>query len=200
MTAVTGTMYPKARLDALTDGLFGVAMTLLALDIRLPADFEPSTAPELLSALLALLPKFIPYTISFLVLGLRWLAGVQIQFRSETVSPVYARWWLFYLFLITCVPFTTVVIGRFPHFAPAVWLYAGNTALIAAVSMQMMRLMPDVEQGRHVAALRVAFSILLGLSLMALIISFFAPSIAIWALALVVLTPAQYQWMRGRKR
>jgi uncharacterized membrane protein len=33
-------MYPKARLDALTDGLFGVAMTILVLDVRLPDDFH----------------------------------------------------------------------------------------------------------------------------------------------------------------
>jgi len=193
-------MYPKARLDALTDGVFGVAMTLLALDIRLPADFEPSGEPALIAGLLALLPKFIPYVISFLVLGLRWLAGVQVQFRSQTVSPVYVRWWLFYLFLITCVPFTTVVIGRFPHLAPAVWLYAGNTALIAAVSSQMMRLLPEIELGPHVTALRVAFGTLLATSVIAIVISFFAPNVAIWALALNALSPAQYHWMRGRKR
>ena len=39
-----GEMYPKARLDALTDGLFGVAMTILVLDVRLPDNFHPHTA------------------------------------------------------------------------------------------------------------------------------------------------------------
>ena len=34
-------MYPKARLDTLSDGIFGVAMTLLVLDLRLPEDFQP---------------------------------------------------------------------------------------------------------------------------------------------------------------
>jgi uncharacterized membrane protein len=37
-------MYPKARLDALTDGLLGVAMTILVLDVRLPDNFHPHTA------------------------------------------------------------------------------------------------------------------------------------------------------------
>ncbi|WP_244548994.1 TMEM175 family protein [Bradyrhizobium canariense] len=35
-------MFSKARLDTLSDGIFGVAMTLLILDVRLPDDFHPS--------------------------------------------------------------------------------------------------------------------------------------------------------------
>ena len=34
-------MYPKARLDALSDSIFGVALTLLVLDVRLPETFHP---------------------------------------------------------------------------------------------------------------------------------------------------------------
>jgi Endosomal/lysosomal potassium channel TMEM175 len=34
-------MYPKSRVDALTDGLFAVAMTILVLDLRLPDSFAP---------------------------------------------------------------------------------------------------------------------------------------------------------------
>ncbi len=34
-------MYPKARLDALSDAIFGVSMTLLVLDVRLPDDVHP---------------------------------------------------------------------------------------------------------------------------------------------------------------
>ena len=37
-------MFSKARLDTLSDGIFGVAMTLLVLDVRLPDDFTPKTA------------------------------------------------------------------------------------------------------------------------------------------------------------
>jgi Endosomal/lysosomal potassium channel TMEM175 len=64
-------MYPRARLDALTDGVFAVAMTLLVLDVRLPENFEPQNATELIEALRGLVPKFVPYVISFIVLGLR---------------------------------------------------------------------------------------------------------------------------------
>jgi uncharacterized membrane protein len=41
-------MVPKTRLDALTDGVFSVALTLFVLDVRLPEDFHPIDERELL--------------------------------------------------------------------------------------------------------------------------------------------------------
>ena len=47
-------LYPRSRLDALSDAVFGVAMTLLVLDVRLPEEFHPSNAWELVHGLSAL--------------------------------------------------------------------------------------------------------------------------------------------------
>jgi uncharacterized membrane protein len=47
-------MFSKARLDTLSDGIFGVAMTLLILDVRLPDDFHPRDGAELLHGLFGL--------------------------------------------------------------------------------------------------------------------------------------------------
>jgi len=58
-------MFSKARLDALSDGIFAVAMTLLILDVRLPEDFHPQDGAELLRGLADLWPKFLPYVLSF---------------------------------------------------------------------------------------------------------------------------------------
>src|SRR5580700_11424876 len=143
-------MFSKARLDTLSDGIFGVAMTLLILDVRLPDDFHPKDAGDLVQGLLDLWPKFLPYVLSFGVLGLRWLANVEVRSKAEYVNREYVNWWLLYLFLITCVPFTTIVVGRFASLAPAIWLYAGHTALVSVAAAAMMRLTPDIEPGRHV--------------------------------------------------
>ena len=70
-------MFSKARLDTLSDGIFGVAITLLILDVRLPDDFFPRDGSELLQGLAGLWPKFLPYVLSFGVLGLRWLANIE---------------------------------------------------------------------------------------------------------------------------
>jgi uncharacterized membrane protein len=52
-------MYPKARLDALTDGIFAVAMTLLVLELRVPEQALADNA-ALWQALQDLWPKFFP--------------------------------------------------------------------------------------------------------------------------------------------
>jgi uncharacterized membrane protein len=49
----------KSRLDALTDGVFAFAMTLLVVKFDLPEDFHPTSAAELISALLDLGGTFI---------------------------------------------------------------------------------------------------------------------------------------------
>ena len=105
-------MYPKARIEALTDGLFGVAMTILVLDVRLPDDFNPADRGALARALLALWPKFFPYALSFYVLGSTWLANIKVRARGEFVDRRYAAWWMLYLLLATCIPFSTSVVGR----------------------------------------------------------------------------------------
>src|ERR1051325_4219318 len=59
----------KGRLDALTDGVFAFAMTLLVVNLELPQDFHPKSTVELISALLGLGDTFISYVITFLVLA-----------------------------------------------------------------------------------------------------------------------------------
>jgi uncharacterized membrane protein len=190
-------MFSKARLDTLSDGIFGVAMTLLILDVRLPDDFHPQDNGELLQGLAGLWPKFLPYLLSFGVLGLRWLSNIELRSRAEYVSREYANWWLLYLLLITCVPFTTIVVGRFAHFAPAIWLYAGHTLLIAAVGLRLFSITPHLEQGDHLRHRQMSSMLLIASSLLAIALSFVNSRVALWALALNFAAPLIRKWSRG---
>jgi uncharacterized membrane protein len=187
-------MFSKARLDTLSDGIFGVAMTLLILDVRLPDDFHPNDAGELLKGLADLWPKFLPYLLSFGVLGLRWLANIEVRTRAEYVNREYVNWWLLYLLLITCVPFSTIVVGRFGHFAPAIWLYAGHTLLIAAVGLRLITITPDLEQGNHLRHRQLSTMLLIASSLLAIVLSFVNSRVALWALALNFALPLLRKW------
>ena len=81
-------MYPKVLPRcASSDSIFGVAMTLLVLDVRLPESFQPRDASELVHALFELWPKFLPYLLSFLVLGLRWLSEYPHPFGQRNRRP-----------------------------------------------------------------------------------------------------------------
>jgi uncharacterized membrane protein len=187
-------MFSKARLDTLSDGIFGVAMTLLILDVRLPEDFHPQDGGELVQGLIALWPKFLPCVLSFGVLGLRWLSNIEVRSRAEYVNREYVHWWLFYHFLITCVPFTTIVVGRFAHFAPAIWLYAGHTLLIAAVGLRLMLITPHLEQGDHLRQRQMSTLLLIVSSLAAIALSFVNSRVALWALALNFAGPLLARW------
>jgi uncharacterized membrane protein len=179
-------MFSKARLDTLSDAIFGVAMTLLVLDLRLPDDFHPRDRAELLRGFAGLWPKFLPYLLSFGVLGLRWLASIQLRTRAEYVNREYVNWWLFYLLLITCVPFSTIVIGRFASLAPAIWLYAGHMLLIALVGLRMISITPDVESGDHLRERQMSAGLLVVASMLAIAMSFVSPLNAPWMFMLVL--------------
>jgi hypothetical protein len=87
-------------------------------------------------------------------------------------------------FLITCVPFTTIVVGRFAHFAPAIWLYAGHTLLIAIVGLRLVFITPHLEQGDHLRHRQLSAMLLIVSSLLAIALSFVNSKVALWALAL----------------
>ena len=61
----------RNRIEALTDGVFAVAMTLLVLDIKVPELQQPLATAELPLKLLSLWPKFLSYTIRLLA-SLSW--------------------------------------------------------------------------------------------------------------------------------
>jgi uncharacterized membrane protein len=189
-------MFSKARLDTLSDGIFAVAMTLLILDVRLPDDFQPQDSAALLQGLANLWPKFLPYMLSFGVLGLRWLSNIELRNRAEYVDREYVNWWLLYQFLITCVPFTTIVVGRFAHIPPAIWFYAGHTLLIAMVGLRLVALTLQLEQGDHLHHRQISAWLLIVSSLLAIGVSFIDPRVALWALALNFAGPVIRVWRK----
>ncbi len=190
-------MYPKSRVDALTDGLFAVAMTILVLDLRLPDSFEPDQS-GLAHALEGLWPKFFPYALSFYVLGSTWLANIKLRSRGEFLSRQYVRWWLLYLLIATCLPFSTSVVGRFTHFAPAVWLYSMNMAALAAIGYRLVVLLPDVADDEHTLDRKVSLSLMIGTSVLCVGVSVISPAKALWVFVLNLAEPQLARWFATR--
>jgi hypothetical protein len=126
----------------------------------------------------------------------RWLPNIEVRTRAEYFNREYVNWWLLYQFLITCVPFTTIVVGRFGHFAPAVWLYAGHTLLIAAVGLRLVAITPHLERGDHPRFRQLSAVLLIVSSLLAIALSFVHVRIAVWALALNFAGPMFRVWSK----
>ncbi len=62
--------FPKNRLEALTDGMFAIAMTILVLGIEVPAT---ATYPDAVSLVLGLLPELYHYALAFGMLMILWV-------------------------------------------------------------------------------------------------------------------------------
>jgi uncharacterized membrane protein len=193
-------MYPKARIDALTDALFGVAMTILVLDLRLPDRFSPADQAALVQALKDLLPNFLTYVLSFYVLGSSWLSNIKLRSHGEFVERRYAFWWLVYLLLATCLPFSTSVVGRFAYYGPAVWLYALNMATLAAAGYLLVVLTPDLDHDEHTLDRKVSLLLLMATAVLCVGLSAISPSGALWAYALNVTASPLARWIGSRRR
>ena len=116
----------KARVEALTDGIFATVMTVLVLGLRTPiANLSES---DLRSEVLSLWPNIVAYAFSFVVLGLFWI-GHHNQFHYiKRTNRIFL--WINIIFLLTIgfIPFSTSLIGLYPFSPTAVRVYGVNLA------------------------------------------------------------------------
>jgi uncharacterized membrane protein len=121
------------RLAALSDGIFAVAITLMVLDLRLPASQTIHSEHELWRALLALLPRVLTYLMSFLTLGIFWV-GQQTQLNHLARSDRHLSWiHLGFLFTVTVSPFSTMMLAEFMAYRAALLVYWINILLVGAI-------------------------------------------------------------------
>jgi len=121
------------RLAALSDGIFAVAMTLLVLDLRLPAMQAIHSEHDLWRDLAARSPQFVTYLMSFLTLGIFWV-GQQTQLNNLAHSDRHLTWiHLAFLFAVTITPFSTMLLARFIAYRLALLVYWSNVLLLGAV-------------------------------------------------------------------
>ena len=187
-------MIPKGRLDALTDGVFAFAMTLLVLNLALPEGFRPANDGDLIAALRDLDGSFIAYVVSFFVLGLRWMGQARTKEDPEIGSGGYAWAVLIHLFFITLLPFSTMLVGRYDNFAPAIWIYAANmvASSLAALRISILAERETGRRPRHTG--RVDLTVLAVSALASAAVSLVSPRMAMWAYALNAATPLVRKW------
>jgi len=118
------------RLAALSDGIFAVAMTLLVLDLRMPAAEAIRSGRDLQHALWAISPQIGMYLMSFLTLGIFWL-GQQTQLNYLERSHRSLAWMhMVFLFAVTLTPFSTRLLAEFIVYKTALVVYWLNILLL----------------------------------------------------------------------
>ena len=186
----------RNRIEALTDGVFAVAMTLLVLDIKVPELQQPLATAELPLKLLSLWPKFLSYTISFVILGVYWVGHhVQLSFIRRADRPLL---WINILFLlwVALVPFSTALLSEYATTRIAIAIYGANLIAIGLTlalhwwyaTTESRHVEPDIDRGLVRGAM---YRTLMGplVYVIAIGLSFFRAEVS---LALYALVPILY--------
>ena len=101
----------KSRLEALSDGIFAFAMTLLVISLTVPV-IPKEEAPWLLPPLIMkIFPEFIIFAIAFFVLAGYWLSHHRILRSIRYVDNRLIWINIFLLFFIVLIPFSTSISG-----------------------------------------------------------------------------------------
>src|SRR5690348_17986864 len=122
------------RLAALSAGIFAVAMTLLVLDLHVPVSGLGAAFigddHQLWLALIALWPRLLTYFMSFLTLGVYWVAQ-QTQLNYFTRSDRHLTWiHLGFLLVVSVIPFSTALLAEFTNLRLALFVYWCNICLL----------------------------------------------------------------------
>jgi len=111
----------KTRIEALTDGIFAIAMTLMVFDIKLPAPTQ-TTPWSLHYELIRLWPRFLAYTISFIMLDVYWVH------RRTDRGFLWIN--VFFLMGVSLLPFSTGLLGQYPAVRTALVVYGLNLIMV----------------------------------------------------------------------
>jgi uncharacterized membrane protein len=186
------------RLEAFSDGVFAIAITLLVLEISVPE----GSGDDLLRAFLAEWPSFLAYLVSFATIGVAWLKHAAITHFLQGVDAIFIRLNLLLLLLVSFLPFPTGLVAEYIENLEAertaTTIFGLNLALISLVVFAMWRyavghhlLRSDVLDEEVEPFTKVLTPSLLGYGGL-IVVSLFFPLVAIVGfliVALVLLVP-----------
>ena len=130
----------KGRLEAFSDGVLAVIITIMVLEMKSPHGTS-------LAALRPLIPVFLSYVLSFVYIGIYWSNHHHLLHATQRVngSTLWAN--LHLLFWLSLVPFTTAWMGE-NHFTPWPVALYGMVLLLAAIAYFILTKMLIVLHGR----------------------------------------------------
>jgi len=110
-------MFNTDRLEALSDGIFAIAMTLLVFNISITGSGE--TNKSISQLLLDESHTFFIFGLSFIILALFWILHHKQFHFIEKTNNIHIWTNIIFLMLISLMPFTSSLIGDYPNNLPA---------------------------------------------------------------------------------
>jgi uncharacterized membrane protein len=129
----------KGRLEAFSDGVIAILITIMVLELEIPhgTDWE---------ALRPLIPVFLTYVLSFVMLGIYWNNHHHMLQAAHRINGRILWANLHLLFWLSLVPFVTGWMGE-NHFAPLPTAVYGGILLLAAIAYTILARAIVAEEG-----------------------------------------------------
>jgi uncharacterized membrane protein len=121
----------KGRLEAFSDGVLAIIITIMVLEMRAPHGTEPA-------ALRPVLPVFLTYVLSYVHIGIYWSNHHHLLHATRAVNGGVLWANLLLLFWLSLVPFATAWMGE-NHFAALPTALYGMVLLLAAFSYVVLQ-------------------------------------------------------------
>lgn len=121
----------KGRLEAFSDGVLAIIITIMVLEIKVPHGHE-------FNDLVALIPVFLSYVLSFIYIGIYWNNHHHMMQTAAKVSGGVLWANLHLLFWLSLIPFVTGWMGE-NSFAPKPMALYGFVLLMAAVAYYILQ-------------------------------------------------------------
>ncbi len=139
-TAPTPEDNSAGRLLTLADGVFAIAMTLLALDLKVPTfTVSHPTNANLTHALENNAGSYFAFALSFYVVGSYWGRHRRLMRSVRTTHPALIRDTLVLLLIVAAMPFPTSLLGMHGNLPIAVAVYGATNALATITLMFLSR-------------------------------------------------------------
>jgi uncharacterized membrane protein len=129
---------PLHRSEALTDGIYAVAMTLLVIELKVPEAAHLQSSAQMADALLELLPKAFAWLISFFVLAIFWTAHHRVFSHVRRADSKLVWLNLVQLAFVSLMPFSSALIGE-KGVLLSQFIYSLNMTMLAITGLWIVR-------------------------------------------------------------
>ncbi len=184
------------RIEALTDGIFAIAMTLLVLTLAVPDISGPLSNTALQNSLSGLIPSFYTLVLSFILLALFWNIHHRIFQRIKEVNTILLWINMIWLLFIVLVPFSASLTGKYEQFTISHIVFNVNMlgiSLFLALNTYYAHYSSFVHSkvnSAEITMIKRDNILFIGISLLALLLSFIIPRES--GLVYILIFPLEY--------
>jgi uncharacterized membrane protein len=182
------TMYSKTRLEALSDAIFAIVMTLLVLELKVPINTAPGHLAE---ALRQDKEAWLAFLITFCIAARYWMLQHDVFHLTERFTHHAVILTFAFLGFVTVLPFSSSLIGTHGSEPLAVFLYCLNQAAIGGAliaKLEFLRIRDHIPASADMRYIRGRLYTLTGSMAAASILIWIVPLKYIMIIPIVIIT------------